>query len=299
MCASALQGHNPTCSTLTFGSRIHEQARPMTYIVVFLSLLLAFIWMRWLASRLAWVWVHLVQQPAAVLFRRRSRNAGETAVNAAVLLAPIALIALLTLYAAIWGSQHFATISTRVAHSLGQRHQPKAAGATATAPIGRGSAARDAKTALRNTSTWAGRQTRSAAGKGGGGISGGAPPGEPSSPAATPAAAPAAPAAATRCASRAACLAESNALAAWQRCAPLIERAAPPHRWATAAADMHFDAFSADNPQGSTITYSGNGMLTRGDDGLWHRRAYSCAFDTAGGRVVSAQLLPVTQRLGE
>jgi hypothetical protein len=271
----------------------------MTYIVVFLSLLLALVCVWWLASRIAWAWVHLVQRPAAVLFRARSRNAGETAVNAAVLLAPVALIALLILYAAIWGSQHFATISTRVTHSLGQRHQPKAEGATAMAPVGRGSSARDAKTALRNASAWAGRQTRPAAGKGGGGVSGGPLPGEPWSPEANPAAAPAAPAAATRCASRAACLAESNALAAWQRCAPVIERAAPPHRWARAAADMHFDAFSADNPQGSTITYSGNGMLTRGGDGLWHRRAYSCAFDTAGARVVSAQLLPVTQRLGE
>lgn len=268
----------------------------MVYITILLALLLALVCMRWLASRFASVWLHLVQRPAVLLLHGRSGDPGESATNVAMLLAPIALITLLIFYAATWGRPQFATISTLIAHSLGKQHEQQAAGATATAPVGTGSSTRDGTPALRNVSTWAGHPGPSGSGAAGGGISGGPLPGALWSPTREPASAPAQT---SGCASRAACRAESHALEAWKLCGPLIERAAPPpHRWVRAAADMHFNAFSTDETGGSVITYHGDGMLTRTHNGLWRRRAYSCAFDAAGGRVLSVQLMPVTQRLG-
>jgi hypothetical protein len=264
------------------------------YITILAVLFIAVIGIRWLAL----AWVQFVQAPVAAVVRARWKVGRESAIDAATLLAPIIAFAVLIVYSGIIADPHFAKISTLVASSLGTRHLQKAAGATATAPIGTGSSARDDKPTLRDDSAWAGREAQPEQGRAGGGVSGGTLPGPPWSPQTQKE--PGRPAAAvTKCPSRAACTAESDALTAWELCAPLIEGLAPTHRWARAGADMHFDAFSTAAANEAVITYRGDGMLIRGNDGLWHRRAYSCDFDTAADRVLSARLLPETHRLGD
>jgi hypothetical protein len=271
------------------------------YVLILVGLLVASVCILRLGRTLAWAWRQLVQRPAIALIQSRSRDSGETASNLAMIMAPIVAIVLLTIYSATWGRPNLARSATKLAHSLGKRHEQAAVGKEAVAPVGTGSSMRDAKTALRNVSTWQGRRARPDAGLAGGGISGAPLPGKVWSPEMerAPAAAPAR-AEVPGCARSAACLAESNALRAWKLCAPLIEGAAPPqHRWVRAAADMHFDAFSTDRAAASVVTYRGDGLLIRSADGLWHRRAYSCDFDADADRVLSARLLPETHRLGD